>query len=153
MPHHGEMVPISIPLDKRRLSVLTSRTCRERTKSGEQCRQSPLRDRDACFWHDPEHAETAAEARRLGGLRRRKEGTIVGAYDFQGLESIPEIRRLVEIVVTDALSMENSIARGRLLIAGAQAAAKLLEVGELETRVEALETTLTPRLVKPARRR
>jgi len=133
--------------------MLTSRTCRERTKSGEQCRQSPLRNGELCFWRDPEHAEAAAEARRLGGLRRRKEGTIAGAYDFEGLGSVPEIRRLVEIVVTDALSMENSIARGRLLIAGAQAAAKLLEVGELETRVEALEATLTPRLAKPARRR
>jgi len=29
----------------------------------------------------------------------------------------------------------------------------LLEVGELEARVEALEATLGPRLVKPARRR
>ena len=129
------------------------RACSARTKTGDRCGATPMREGDVCFWHDPEHADAAAEARRLGGLRRRKEGTIAGAYDFEGLGSVPEIRRLVEIVVTDALSMENSIARGRLLIAGAQAAAKLLEVGELEARVEALEATLGPRLVKPARRR
>ena len=131
-------------------------SCNAHAAGGAPCQATPIHESDFCFWHDPEHAEAAAEARRLGGLRRRKEGTIAGAYDFEGLGSVPEIRRLVEIVVTDALSMENSIARGRLLIAGAQVAAKLLEVGELETRVEALEATLTPRLakpVKPARRR
>ena len=133
--------------------MVVSRICQSRKQDGEPCRVAPLRNGELCFWHDPEHAEAAAEARRLGGLRRRKEGTIAGAYDFEGLGSVTEIRRLVEIVVTDALSMENSIARGRLLIAGAQAAAKLLEVGELEERLVAVEAAIGPRLVKPARRR
>jgi hypothetical protein len=105
-----------------------------------------MRDGDMCFWHAPDHADAAADARRLGGLRRRKEGTIAGAYNFDGLGSVMEIRRLVEIVVLDALSMETSIARGRLLIAAAQAAAKLLEVGELEDRVKRIEAALGSKL-------
>jgi hypothetical protein len=86
-------------------------------------------------------------------MRRKREHTVAGAYEFDGLESIGEIRRLVEIVVLDALGMENSIARGRLLIAAAQAAGKLLESGELEERLRDVEAALGPRLVRQKARR
>jgi hypothetical protein len=49
--------------------------------------------------------------------------------------------------------MENSIARGRLLIAAAQAAGKLLESGELEERLRDVEAALGPRLVRQKARR
>ena len=49
-------------------------------KNGRPCRAPALRAGSACFWHAPESTEAAAEARRLGGLRRRREGTIGGAY-------------------------------------------------------------------------
>ena len=49
--------------------------------------------------HSPEHAEEVTEARRLGGLRRRREVAITGAYDLGGLESVADIRRLIEIAV------------------------------------------------------
>lgn len=133
--------------------MVVLRICSARKQNGERCSSSPMRGEDQCFWHDPAHAVAAAEARRLGGMRRRKEGTIAGAYDFEGLGSVGEIRRLVEIVVTDALSMENSIARGRLIIAAAQAAAKLLEVGELAQRLDLVEQALRPRLIHGKARR
>ena len=75
----------------------------------------------------------------MGGLRRRKEGTVAVAYDLPGLDSIDGIRRLLEIVVTDGLGLDNSIARLRALISSAVAATNLLKVGELEDRVAALE--------------
>ena len=104
-----------------------------------------------CFWHDPAHAQEAAEARRLGGLRRRKEGTVAGAYEFEGLDSVPKIRRLLEIATVDTLSQENSISRNRTLAYLAQMALKALEVGEHEERLAALETLLEPR--QPRRKR
>lgn len=106
---------------------------------GEPCRMPPLVDRPYCFAHDPERAAEAAEARRLGGLRRKKEGTIAVAYDLPGLDSVAGIRRILEIVVTDGVGMENGIARLRVLISAATAATKLLETGELEDRIAALE--------------
>lgn len=84
----------------------------------------------------------------MGGLRRRKEVTLQAAYEFEGLGTLADIRRVVEIAVFDALSMENSIARGRLLIAAAQVAGKLFETGELEDRIERIEEVLGPKLVK-----
>jgi hypothetical protein len=92
--------------------------------------------------HSPDHCTEAAEARRLGGLRRRRETTLALAYDFEGLGSTESIGRIIEIATLDALGLENSIARCRVLIAAALAASRLLEVGELETRLAALEAAL-----------
>jgi hypothetical protein len=119
--------------------MLINRRCSYAKADGQPCRMAPLHDRPYCFSHDPERAEEAAEARRLGGLRRRKEGTITVAYDLPGLDSVAGIRRLLEIVVTDGLSLENGIARQRVLISTAVAAMNLLKVGEIEDRIATLE--------------
>ncbi len=126
-----------------------TRSCAGTTERGEPCRAAPLRDDDRCFAHSPSTAQEAAEARRLGGLRRRREGTLQGAYEFEGLDSVARIRRLLEIAAADALGLENSIARVRALIALAQAAAKLLEVGELEERLASVETAVHGRGASP----
>jgi hypothetical protein len=100
--------------------------------------------------HDPEHAEEVQDARRLGGLRRRKDKITSGAYDFEGLNDVRQVRRLLEIAALDALGLENSIARSRTLAYLAQVSLKALEVGELEDRVRAIESVLHPRLEKRA---
>ena len=80
----------------------------------------------------------------MGGLRRRREKTLAGAYDVNGLASIEDLRRIVEIVVLDTLSLENSVARSRTLISAVLAGTKLIEVGDLEARLSALEAALAP---------
>ena len=50
--------------------------------------------------HSPEHAKEAQDARRLGGLRRKKEVMLSGAYDLEGLDTIAGIRRLLQIATT-----------------------------------------------------
>jgi hypothetical protein len=133
--------------------MVVGRTCSAHRDDGEPCRAAPGRDSEFCLWHDPEQADAVAEARRLGGLRRRRERTLEGAYDVGAFDSVETIRRIVEIVTYDALGMENSVARGRLLIAAAQTLTKLLEVGELEQRVERIEAAMGPRLVREKGRR
>jgi len=49
------------------------------------------------------------------------------------------IRRLLDIVVTDGLSLETSIAKLRALISTAVAATNLLKAGDFEARLAALE--------------
>jgi hypothetical protein len=121
------------------------RACKAIKEDGSRCQAAPLQDSDFCLFHSPDHAKEAAEARRLGGLRRRKEKTVAGAYDIDGLNDVPKIRRLLEIAVFDTLALENSVARSRTLAYLAQIALKALEVGEFETRLEALEATMGPR--------
>ncbi len=106
------------------------------------CQAAPLKEGDHCFWHSPEYAEDVAEARRLGGLRRRREVAVSGAYEFAGLQTVADIRRILEIGVLDTLGLENSIARARTLAYLAMTAIKLLEVGELKQRLAALEAEI-----------
>ena len=118
---------------------MVGRMCTHVLPDGRLCRATPLREGLYCFWHDPESEEEAAEARRLGGMRRRREKALSGAFDFAGLGSLEAIRRVLEVATIDALALDNGIARCRVLISAATAAAKLLEVGELEARIAALE--------------
>ena len=123
--------------------MVIKRRCAYAKPDGQACAMAPLHDRPYCFAHDPERAAEAAEARRLGGLRRRKEGTIAVAYDLPGLDSVAGIRRLLDIVVTDGLSLDNGIPRLRALISTAVAATNLLKVGEFEERLVALEAAVS----------
>jgi len=115
---------------------------------------SPLQGGVLCFFHDPETQEAAAEARRLGGLRRRKESTIVGAYEVGELDNVADLRRLLQIAVIDILGLENSISRARTLGYLTQVGAMLVERGEQEQRLQELEALLRPRLVEaPSQRK
>jgi hypothetical protein len=95
--------------------------------------------------HAPEYAQEAQEARRLGGLRRKREVTVAGAYDFEGLETVPHLRRLLEIAAMDALALDNGLGRVRALIAVVGSGTKLIEVGELEERLTVLEQAVLKR--------
>ena len=112
---------------------------------GRLCRAGPQLDRPFCYAHDPERAADAAEARRLGGLRRRKEGTLAIAFDLPGLDTVDGIRRVFEIVLADLLGLDNSIGRARALIATGGAATKLLIGADYEQRIAALEAVVQRR--------
>lgn len=132
--------------------LVAKRTCKFVKENGDPCGAPPRQQSDFCIVHDPEYASEMTEARRLGGLRRRREKTLAIAYDIEdSLDSIPKIRRLVEIAAFDTVGLENSTSRSRTLIAAAMAAAKLLEIGNLEERLAALEAALGPRLAAKRR--
>jgi hypothetical protein len=102
----------------------------------------PLRDATFCFAHDPEHAAAAAEARRLGGTRRRRERLTARAFGVEGVESVADIRRVIEIALIDTLELENSVARSRALFWGCAVLLKLREVSDLDDRLQAIEAAL-----------
>ncbi len=111
-------------------------------ENGQPCRAPKLRESENCLMHSLEHAEEMAEARRLGGLRRRREVAVSGAHEFAGLQTAADIRRIPKIGVLDTRGLENSIARARTLAYLAMTAIKLLEVGELKQRLAALEAAV-----------
>ena len=134
--------------------MVMPRTCTYTKEGGARCMASPLQGGDLCFFHDPETQEAAAEARRLGGLRRRRESAVVGAYEVGELDTVTDLRRLIQIAVIDTLGLENSISRSRTLGYLAQVGGMLLERGEQEQRLQELEALLRPRLVEaPSQRR
>jgi hypothetical protein len=74
-----------------------------------------MRDEPFCFWHAPETAEDAAEARRLGGLHRRKKRTVSAIYGFGGLRTVDDQLALLETTVIETMALEASLARGPTL--------------------------------------
>jgi hypothetical protein len=86
--------------------------------------------------------EDAAEARRLGGIRCRREHPVGGAYEFEGFGTIESILRVLDIAMYDVLTLEKSIVRSGVIIRAAGTALKVLEVSEVEARLAALESAV-----------
>ena len=118
---------------------MLGRACTYQMPTGRPCRATPLRDEPFCFWHAPETAEEAAEARRLGGLHRRKKKTVGAIYGFRGLRTIDDLQGLLATVVIETMTLENSISRNRAVAGMVATGAKLIEVGDLEARLALLE--------------
>ena len=124
---------------------MVNRGCTFEMPDGLACRAPALRGKSVCYWHDPERAEEAAEARRIGGMHRRKARSVATIYDFAGLRTIESAQRLLETAALETLALENSIARNRTLITAAAGAGKLIEAGDLDARLAAVEAAVGPR--------
>ena len=131
---------------------MVGRSCSYQHPSGKPCRATPMRDEPFCFWHSPETAEEAAEARRLGGLNRRKKRTVAAIYGLGGLRTLEDLLGLLETITIETLVLENSINRNKAVGAFIATAAKLLEVGDLAERLAALEAA-TRCALRPGRSR
>jgi hypothetical protein len=124
---------------------MVNRGCTSEMPDGLLCRAPALRGKAVCYWHDPDKAEEAAESRRIGGLHRRKAKSVATIYDFAGLRTVESAQRLLETAAIETLALENSIARNRALISAAAGAGKLIEAGDLEERLTAVEAAVGPK--------
>ena len=124
---------------------MVRRTCQAVKDDGAPCQAAPLTDGRFCLMHAPEHAAEVQDARRLGGLRRRREVTVQGAYDLGSLEHVAGLRRVLGIAILDTLGLDNSVARARTLGYLVGVGLKALEVGELDERVGVLEMAVRAR--------
>lgn len=135
-----ERVDVGRPVDPG--PATARRRCAATTTDGRACAAAPARGGRFCRLHDPDQAGEVAEARRLGGLRRRRERTIHEAYDLGELDNVDDIRRLLVIVRADALGLDNSPARLRVLLGTAGHATRLIALEDVVRRLEALEASL-----------
>jgi len=119
-----------------------SRQCQAAGPDGRPCEAAPLRDRDFCFFHAPETAPDAAEARRVGGLRRRREKTVEVLYDLDGTDGVTRIGRVLNLVILETLSLDNGLGRNRTLLLALRAWMEFLRITDHEARLAALEALL-----------
>jgi hypothetical protein len=117
----------------------TKRKCQAANKSGSACGSHPMVDHDYCFLHSPDHSEEAARARSIGGHRRKRDQVIQVTYDLGDLNSLEGLLRLLDVAALDALGLENSLARSKVLVSIVRAGATLLPLGELDQRLTELE--------------
>ena len=125
-------------------SMVNAPPCAALKADGTPCRMRPIRHAEFCFAHDPEHAAEAAEARRLGGQRRRRERLTASEYRVQGIKTVADIQRVFEIAVLDILALEPSLGRSSALFRGCGLLLKLRDAGDLEERMQAIEIALRP---------
>lgn len=104
--------------------------CQAENGAGEPCRATPQLNSRYCFWHDPETAEDAQNARRLGGYNRRREHVLERVYDLDGLESGEQFRRILQIALADTLAQGPGTERARMLLKIGECYRRLAEADE-----------------------
>jgi len=114
--------------------------------TGEPCRAPALSGEEFCLFHSPNHTEEVAEARRVGGQKRRQQKAVLEIFDFHGLETVSDIQHLLNSVCIDTLALPNSVPRTRALAYIIQTALGCLEKGVWEARLEALEAVTGSRV-------
>ncbi len=113
--------------------------CKAKTTNGQACQAQAIKGSTFCFIHDPASGAARAKARKRGGQRRR-----VPHYGDESLiprevKTLDDANKILAYTLAEAVPMENSIARARLLLALYDSFVKSFEVGELEKRIQALE--------------
>lgn len=113
--------------------------CAALTMGGRPCMATRQRESDFCFHHDPARARERAEARKRGGRNRLGAHDSRGARESVEIRSVRDVLGILEEAISDTLAEAPSQARARTLAYVALAALRTLEVGELESRIAALE--------------
>jgi hypothetical protein len=124
------------------LLVASRLICGYHHPDGRGCGAPPLRDGPFCLFHDPDHSDAVAEARRVAGQRRRKDATVATVYDLDDVTSDAGTKRLLQIAVLDLLGLPNDLPRARALLVAVQTSIKVREAGDTEKRLAALEAII-----------
>jgi hypothetical protein len=101
------------------------------------CRSFALPGGDACLAHDPDRAETARAARSRGAVHANKLRAINGRRSR--LETVPSLVAFTGRLIQDVMDGTTPAEIGRVVLYGISIQRHLVEVGELEQRVAALE--------------
>jgi hypothetical protein len=119
-----------------------SRKCQAAGRDGRPCKAAPLVDGVLCFFHAPETAPEAAEARRVGGLKRRREKTVEVLYGLDGLDGVARLGRVLDFVILETLRLDNGLGRNRTLLLAVRAGMEFVRSTDHEARLTAVETPL-----------
>ena len=115
--------------------------CKANSKKGERCRAF-AGDGDFCFMHDETNGKEKALARRNGGLATKKSHFADAQILPSSIRNIGSVLVVLDYALQETIGLDNSIQRGRLLVAIAHGYIEALKVGEMEQRLEAVEITL-----------
>jgi hypothetical protein len=125
--------------DKQSLSLVGARCCAERA-DGEPCEAWAVEGGDRCVSHSERLRDRMQTARRLGGLHRRRKVHADSHTRAPNLGTTQGIVRLLQQATEAALACDTSLAQARTLASIALAAARVVELRELEDRIDALES-------------
>ena len=119
--------------------------CKAMTQTNKRCQAKAIKNSDYCFIHDPASGAERAKARKKGGERNRTPHAGDASIVKGKPRSIDEAMTILDYTLAEIVPLENSIARGRLLIALCAGFVDALKVGEIEARLAAIESALKSR--------
>ncbi|GAB4540874.1 MAG: hypothetical protein Fur002_08340 [Anaerolineales bacterium] len=122
--------------------------CEAKTTNGQPCQAQTIKGRKFCFTHDPASGAARAKARKMGGQRNRTPHAGNPESLPQRVRTIEDVLAVLDYALQEAMPLENSIQRGRLIVAIAGAFIDAIKTGELESRLMAIESALKAREVK-----
>lgn len=115
------------------------KSCKAKTTSGDPCAAHPGAS-GFCWAHDPALARKRAEAHRLGGHRTHYQDP--SPWPEVDVTNAAGLLLLMAKLLRESWDLETGVARSRTLGYLIQVQKGVLEIGELEQRVAALENAL-----------
>ncbi len=116
------------------------KTCRAVAKSGEPCRSFALAGSEFCLAHDPERVGQLRQSRAKGGAKASQLRALRGRR--AKLDTVGGLVRFTAGVIQDALAGTVAADVARVVLYGISIQRQLLEAGDLEKRIAALEANL-----------
>ncbi len=124
--------------------LMSKKQCNAKKRNGEPCNAS-ANGTGFCFTHDATKGKERAIARRNGGLKRITPSVADKSLVPKETRTITDVMTILDYALQESLVLQNSIQRGRLLVSIAHGYIEALKVGEMEQRMEAVETALSLR--------
>ena len=116
-------------------------TCKAKTKDGKACTVKAGTS-GYCAFHDPAHGAARAVGRKRGGQRHRVPHVADSGTLPAKVRTLDDVLAVLDYALAEAMPLENSVQRGRLLVQIAHAFIEAIKTGELETRLAAIEAAL-----------
>ena len=123
---------------------MSKKQCQAKKRNGEPCSASAS-ETGFCFAHDATKGKERAIARRKGGLQRITPHVADASIVPKQTRTIADVMIILDYALQESLVLSNSIQRGRLLVSIAHGFVEVLKLGEMEQRLEAVETALSLR--------
>ena len=118
---------------------MAAKKCKAITKSGSPCRVFAGAS-GYCFMHDPLQAKARSAARKAGGRANKTPHSKARAPG--AIRDMPGVMELIDYVLAEALMLQNSLERGRLLVSIIGSYTNAIQVGDMETRIANLEKSI-----------
>ena len=126
------------------MSVKKKKKCRDKNKSGGAC-GAYAGESGFCYMHDTSKGKERALARRRGGFATKQPHFADASILPPNIRSISDAFIILDYALKEAVGLDNSINRNRLLVSIARGYFEGLKIGELEQRLEAVEMALSLR--------
>jgi len=127
---------------------MTNTKCKAKTTNGQPCQAQAIKGEKFCFIHSPTQGAARAKARKKGGERNRTPHAGNPETIPASVRTIDDVLKVLDYALAESMPLENSIQRGRLIVAIASAFVEAIKTGELESRLAAIESALKAREVK-----